>query len=810
MFPNHVLYSLSLCVLGVSLLPAEELIPTRREPARIVKQLGTLSLRHGLAVRAIVFDADGKTLFSAAADGTISRWDATTGQEQARFVGHVGRVRTLALSPDGQTLLSGGSDGTVRLFEVPASEPTARPHEVVAQAVVRPGHSAIESLAFHPSGQTFLAGLEEGKWLRYDTATQKEQADGEVGDPVRILAPLADGKELLTSRANGGLVVWQMSQSRRLRDFAGETAACLALSPDGSRAVVGDFAGNLSVVLLAKGVVLWKKPALAGPARRREVTAVAFAPDGKSVVSAGLDGSLRVWNAVDGTPLGSFAGQSSPVYALAFAPDGKALMSGDAAGLLQRWNPQTREPIGGLASAGKVRSLSLTSDGRLTAVLIGGRVELFQGRKLTPIAVPPVLADGKDWRALHFLDHSRGLLLQSADGAIVRAATSGKADRVPVLPASVRGERFVVVADTLAAISDDRRVHLIDLSGKEPHRKLSLDGDSGKAVALSPDGKYVAAVTSSTILRIWAVATGRRVHEIDGSLGSGTGVIFSPDSRLLLAAGRDRMVAVIEVATGNVRQEIPIDGGYPTSLALTPDGRFLAVGTSSGLVGLYDHERGLLLDQIEGHRGEVTTLAFQADTNALFSVGAEGVLFLHDVAPILKANRPQPLSLTRHQLEEHWSHLGQEDARGVTLAIQALVRAAPETIAWLRTRVQPVEARQVQQLLIELGSDDFEVRDRAMRELGRMGKAIERTLKAGRESPDASLDKRVRIEELLDRIVQNRAIPEYLQSLRAIEVLERIGTAEAKQVLEKVAGGLAEAEVTIQARAALARLRERR
>lgn len=792
--------------LVAGLLVAEE--PARREPVPTVKQIGPDTLRHGGPVRAVLHSPDGKAIFSAAEDGTVSRWDAKTGAEQARFVGPVGFVRALALSPDGKTLASGGSDKVVRLYDAQAAG-KAGVLEVVNKAMVTPRMSSVECLAFDPSGATFFVGLEEGTWLQYDAATTKELAGREVGDPVRALAVLPGGKQLLAPRGDGGLVVWRVDNPRKLHEAEGESPRSLAVSPDGTRAAVGDFAGELAVRRMPDGEVVWKKKAATGVARRREVTAVAFAPDGKSIVTAGLDGEVRHWDAATGEELGKFAGVRSPVLALAFSPDGTELLTGHQDGLIERWNPATRQPRGGgPAAAFAVRSVALRPDGERAVLVVGKRLQLHQGKGLEPLPVAEPLARHDDLRAAEL--HGDAVLLQTLDGAVVRAALDGTGEAKEILPASVHVVHIAVGGGRLAALSGYRHVHVIDLDGKEAARQLGLDGDIGKAVAASPDGKYVAAVATAAVIRTWDAATGRLLHEVDAALGGGLAVAFSPDSRLVVAAGRDRMVRVVEAATGKPRQEIPVGSGYPTSLALTPDGRFLAVGTSAGGVALYDFDRGVLLDQLDGHRGAVTTVAFQKGTNALVSVGNDGVLYLRDVAAVLKANKPQPLTLTRQQLEEHWAQLGLQDARGVALAIQALVRAEAETMPWLKARLQPIDAKRVQTLLKDLGSDDFETRDGAMRELGRMGKAVEGALKASRESPDATLDKRVRIEELLDRIAENKATPEYLQALRGIEVLERVGTAEAKGVLEKVAGGLPEAEVTRQSRAALERLKERK
>jgi WD40 repeat protein len=802
--------ALGLALFGTAFLPGQGETPPRREPVAILKQLGSDTLRHGAPVRALVWSGDGKWLYSAAQDGTIARWNMATGKEQIRFVGPVGTVRALILSPDGKTLIAGGSDRVVRLFDAQAPGKGDSAVEVVARNHFTLGGDAIESLAFHASGETFFVGTEQGRWLVIETATTKELEARTVGEPVRCLAYVADKKLLLANHEKGGFAVWQAANFRKQHETEGETLRCLAVDVGGTVVAAGDFQGELSVLKLPAGPVLWKKKVLTGPARRAEVSAVAFAPDGKTLVSAGSDGELRHWNVATGEEVGKFEGHRGTVHALAFRPDGKELVSAGDDGLIQRWDPATHQPIGpGPAVSQRVRSLSLSKEGKEVALVFGGRLDLRDGRTLEALKLPVGLERPHGVRAAVLLPDGKEVLVQLADGSVHRARLADGGDLLPVLSASARAAHLAVEGTTLAALTEDRQLLLVDLTGKRETLSLSLQGDIGKAVAFSPGGKYVGVVASSSIIRIFET-TGKPVHELEGPLGGGLGVAFSPDARLAYTAGRDRMVRVTEVATGLSRQELPIGPGYPTSLTLTPDGRFLAVGTNTGSVLLIDTTRGLVLDQLEGHRGPVTTVAFTPDgTNALFSVASDGVLYLRDVAPVLKANKPQPLTLTKQQLEVAWAQLGLEDPRNVAVAVQTLVRAEKDVLPLLKDRIHPIEGARVMQLFKDLDAEDFEVRDKAMRELSRMGRSIEGALKAMREKPGTSVEVRVRVEELLDQIAQGKVSREYLQSLRGIEVLERVGGSEATAILEKVAAGLGEAELTRQAKAALERLKMR-
>jgi hypothetical protein len=129
----------------------------------------------------------------------------------------------------------------------------------------------------------------------------------------------------------------------------------------------------------------------------------------------------------------------------------------------------------------------------------------------------------------------------------------------------------------------------------------------------------------------------------------------------------------------------------------------------------------------------------------------------------------------------------------------------------LKERLHPAAAiddRRIDRLLADLDSDEFSVRQKAARELRAMGDAVEsaaRKVLAGKPSAE----QRLRVKELLQEL--DRAHPsERLRGMRAVEVLERIGSAEARQILVKLAAGAPTARLTREAKGSLERLTKRR
>jgi hypothetical protein len=133
----------------------------------------------------------------------------------------------------------------------------------------------------------------------------------------------------------------------------------------------------------------------------------------------------------------------------------------------------------------------------------------------------------------------------------------------------------------------------------------------------------------------------------------------------------------------------------------------------------------------------------------------------------------------------------------------------PVTAAFLKERLKPVPSpapEMLRSLLNDLDSDQFAVREaaeRKLRELGeRAGSALRESLKA-----KPSLEKRRRIEALLAQLEASTPLSgELLRELRAVQVLERIGSAKARTVLKRLAKGVESARLTREAVAALGRM----
>ena len=226
------------------------------------------------------------------------------------------------------------------------------------------------------------------------------------------------------------------------------------------------------------------------------------------------------------------------------------------------------------------------------------------------------------------------------------------------------------------------------------------------------------------------------------------------------------------------------------------------------VVHFVDVFSGKVLGKLEGHRDRIGSVAFAPDGKTLVSTSFDTTALIWDVSRFTQP--PSPSELTPAELESCWADL----ARSATVGFRAIGRlvSAPKTsVAFLRERLKAapgIDTRRIEQLIADLNSEQFKIRDLATKELGKFGELAGPALEKAHDG-NVSLEVKQRLKLLLDKLDTSRVSAELLRQVRAVEALEIIGTPEARQLLAVLADGASGARQTKQAQAAIARLGSR-
>jgi WD40 repeat protein len=188
---------------------------------------------------------------------------------------------------------------------------------------------------------------------------------------------LAPGELVLAAGSVGGeLSLWDLDRGsgRPVAAACGETVEALCFSPDGTVAAA-NTGSRIVLIDAAEGKVLYELAGHRGPAR-----SLVFAPDGRTLISGGEDGTIRFWDVEETREVAKLGGMSGPIMALALSASGGLLASSSfGEESIRLWEPQSHEARGFLRSdEADVTCLAFSSDGGpLLSGDVLGRVALW-------------------------------------------------------------------------------------------------------------------------------------------------------------------------------------------------------------------------------------------------------------------------------------------------------------------------------------------------------------------------------------------------------------------------------------------------
>ena len=774
-------------------------------PRGAVARFGTVRFRVGsLSVRrSHALSPDGKYLAVEDRDG-IRLWDTDTGRVAKHLRSRTSQGNSpkfgLCFSPDGR-----------RLARV-----AGRVVAVWDLATLR----EVFDIDFKEEGEFEAIGFVPGKDELIVTADQRPRAytlDARTGKVIRTTE--FEGKHWALEPAGPWVLdhvgaAWSLydaSTGKERVRFASESATkgeSLVLSPDGRAAWIADTDGIVRHFAVTSGDQVtatgpppgWKS--VGGP------VTTAVSPDGRVIYVANSDRGVyrrdvRAGQWLDPIP-------DVPAGPLLPHPDGKRLLILGKDGVLYRYDVATRrELVGPAGFEGQVTAYP-SPDGRSVAVVSGRgpvRLDMFDraGRfqwsdGLSGFGcIPHWSPDGRrlavvEEKVIRVLDPVTGKGAGSFDvpGGFVRfhvpvALTSG-VDRL------------------IAPLDDGRGVVTFNTATGE---QVSLSKSDGtEAVAWSPDGRTLLYASADKGIRLFNAAAGRFrtpwIGPPEGEEHNATGTPgFTPDGCSLLTwelqpsrgASRPRDVRLVlcNPRTGAQREghELGLSPGF--QWAVSPDGLWLAVGTRSGTVDLFDLATGHSLGRWEGHRDAITSIHFVGPGKVL-TASADLTALVWDVRPQTGPTGPT------------WEALCGKDGNQAWKAVWALA-ADPTAAEFLRSKIAmpgPPATDHVKRWLTDLGADRYAVREAATKDLQALGRLVEPELRSARERA-TSEEVRTRLDGLLARISPERTPTELIQA-RAVAALEAARTPPARKLLAEWAAGPPGARLTIDAKAALARL----
>jgi WD40 repeat protein len=396
------------------------------------------TLGHSDLVTAFRQSQDGRRAVTASRDRTARVWDLATGKETAVLQGHTDEVVEAAFSPDGTRVLTASKDGTARVWT-----------EWGSQIYVLGGHqSGLVTAAFDKTGQHVLTVASN--------------------DPIAKLWRLAADGDPNVIRHNN--------------DYG-----YLYASHDGSRFVLNNNDQEVSIWDAATGRLEWSF--------QTSMIGADFSPDNRRLVTAGRDGTARVWDVAARALLFTLDGHTAAINSAVFSPDGRLIATGSEDHTVRLWDARDGRSLRWISahshyvwqvefSRNSKHLLSTSRDGtaRLWDVATGDSIAIFRHPGLSSAKLDPV---------------RERVLTEATDGTIRLWDFAGK--EVDRFEAHFGDPQFSPDGRRLLGIGNLNQIHIIDLATREV-----IGTFEGRTPKYGADGRSIIS-TSYKGVRVWPI-----------------------------------------------------------------------------------------------------------------------------------------------------------------------------------------------------------------------------------------------------------------------------------------------------------------
>ena len=523
-------------------------------------------IRHEQLVNCVAYSPDGKTVATAQRDGTVSRWDALTGEPVGQALVHSGEVLAMAFSPDGRLLATGTFDKSVRIWDVATGM-------LIGSPIPQP--DIVNSVAFSQDGRRLLAATGVRDYSVASSARVWEVASGKPASPplphpatVRGGVFTPDGRLAITGAYDGLIRFWDTS----IWKLSGEPikttkVVALALSRDGLFLAVACGSNEAFVYSVPDRRLVSAPMSHPGPLR-----AIGFHPDDGLVATGCDDGLARLWNWLPGKQVGPPLVHQNYVVAVDFSPDGHRLMTVSH------------------DKYGRIWDLPLHSN--------RGIPLLEADPTLTLANLPSFMAQ----RSRITGDRGRPIPHWAWEHLCASFSPDG---------------RYVVTG------SWDHSARVFEVATGRLIGKPLMHDDWVRSVAFAPDNQHVLTGSHDMTAQLWDIYSGERTAPTLHHPAEVFSVAVSPDGTKALTGGR-KTARLWHLQTSQAIGPPMLHAGQVQSVTFSNDAAFALTADDAGDVRLWDSATALPIGPPAGHDRAVTSVRFADDNRSFLTLCEDG------------------------------------------------------------------------------------------------------------------------------------------------------------------------------------------
>ena len=616
---SYIARQLALAVLPNNL--ADKNRPYVSEAEVVLRQasLQNSAIFRGMGSSSVTLSPDGDQIVSAFGN-SINIIDARNGTLLRTLNGHQKRITSVAYSPDGKRIASGSEDYTIKIWDAQKGS--------VIYTLKNEFKHAMDSTATFVEEVDKVVFSNDGKYLlstshmfdhsikvwdvKNGTLYNTLNTDASVRDVVYS----SDGKEIISVLWQGKIDTWDAQTWKRIKsNRIVDVLECAAISPDGRLLALGSYGIKVfdmqsdSVIMTLNGhtkpiealsfsadgksllsasddhtIRLWnlktKKQTRIWEGHRWEVNSICFLPDGERFVSTSNDGDVRIWDISMAHSSYTFDKHSDAIAGVAYNFDGSIIASASWDKSILVWDAKTKQILHRLLGHTKdVLNVEFSPNGKqLVSCSRDHTIRIWDINKGSLIKNidcygydTPIATFSHDG---HYMVSTSGESIVFWDTDIWQIVHQTKqfGTYYNSVSCNPKGRYVVSASYTYSAnLIDKYTISIWDLETGEKVKSIETKA-SIQDVKYSPDGKMIAS-TMGRNFALWNAATGDLIHTFEGHRDDVTSICFSPNGQWIVSASQDKQIKVWNVPTRTLLTTFDEHGSFVESVAFNPNGK---------------------------------------------------------------------------------------------------------------------------------------------------------------------------------------------------------------------------------------------
>jgi WD40 repeat protein len=438
--------------------------------------------------------------------------------------------------------------------------------------------------AFRGDALTIASYRDDGVICLWEGATDQPRILTAPADHRYRLQFSDDGRFLAAFGFTGSVVIWDVATASELISVTAHKGALggLAFRSDGKQFASADILGAINIWDLRGRLVRTL------PGHGSSITQICFSDDGRRLVSSSIDSTVKIWDLDRESQPTTIRGQETVVYAVAIAPRGGQIASAGFEGGARVWNVASGGELRRLDSSAVIRHLVFRSDGTLVGCDSVGAVHAWNP------------ATGEQY-PIRFAGRAKQMTVCALSAQANYVAVVGDDHQTVTV-------RRVPAGDVAYTVRGESAVRALCFSGDEQWLTVAEDGSASifrvprggrrsrlacgevTALAMSRDGRFVATGGNSDLIQVWDAASGDKVYSLPSQSGRSNvlALAFSGDGRRLASGGFGAAVMLWDLSSGEEALELPTHYMGVTALAFSDDGWQLAAVINDGSIAVWN------------------------------------------------------------------------------------------------------------------------------------------------------------------------------------------------------------------------------